>query len=522
MSILRSDFIIIGSGLAGLSSALYASKFGKVTLLTKSTLDVSNSFWAQGGIAAAIGSDDSPGYHFEDTIKAGAELCNKEAVHILVTEGVDRVKELIETGMSFDKENGVIALGLEGNHSRRRVLHASGDATGREVIRFLIEKMRDNENIEVYENSLVFELIVQDKICTGVQAYHWDRKISGTFTAPSIILATGGASGMYSRTTNPHSTTGDGISLAYNAGAEISNMEFVQFHPSSLLLDSGETFLISEAIRGEGAYLVNSSGERFMTGVHERAELAPRDIVAHEMFKQYLRENNKVFLKLDHLDKNKIRKRFANIYEEVIKHGIDITKDPIPVAPAAHYLIGGVRTGLWGETNIKNLYAVGEVACTGVHGANRLASNSLLECLVFGKRTIDYSKNSGTQPVNKEFIQPEYRVDKSKETIYLEYKNQIAEILTNNVGIVRDEQGLETAIKLYDEIDSLFNYSEFEYYSLRLKSLLSVVRLITYSALLRKESRGGHKRSDYPMPNGKFLSETIFTINNEPSQEMIN
>lgn len=424
--------------------------------------------------------------------------------------------------MPFDKDDdGNILLGLEGNHSKRRVLHAAGDATGREVVRFMIKKVKDNDNITVLENSLVFELNVSEDVCSGVHVYHWDKKESRTYTAPSIIIATGGASGMYSRTTNPHSTTGDGISLAYSAGAEISNMEFVQFHPSSLQLESGETFLISEAVRGEGAHLVNSAGKRFMKDVHELAELAPRDVVAYEMYKQLKKENNKVFLKLDHLDPNKIKSRFANIYKEVIKYGIDISQDLIPVAPAAHYLIGGVRTGLWGETSIDNLYAIGEVACTGVHGANRLASNSLLECLVFAKRAIDHSQNHMTKIYAADFVTPQYYVDQSKEEKYLRYKNRIAQILTNNVGVVRNKKKLEIACDLYSELDSRFEYAAFEYYSLRLKSLLEVVRLITRSAELRRESRGGHIREEYPDKSDKYIGEIVYELNKEPELKTI-
>ncbi len=434
-----------------------------------------------------------------------------------MNEGPDRIRELIESGIPFDRDdNGEITLGLEGNHSKRRVLHADGDATGREVVRFLIDKVKCNKSITVHENSLVFEIIVDEGVCEGVKAFHWDKKVSLAYYAPSVLLATGGASGMYSRTTNPHSTTGDGISLAYNAGAEIANMEFVQFHPSSLLLESGETFLISEAVRGEGAYLVNSAGERFMKQIHELAELAPRDVVAYEMYKQFKQKDNKVYLKLDHLDPEKIKSRFANIYNEVIKHGIDITTDPIPVAPAAHYLIGGVKTGLHGETNIRNLYAIGEVASTGVHGANRLASNSLLECLVFGGRAVDHSVKSKTSQLqDQNNLVPDYFVDKAKEQNYLEYKNRIAEILTSNAGIVRNENDLNSALDLFSEIDAAFDYSDNEYYSLRLKSLLTVVRLIAESALLRTESRGGHKREEFQEKDDKFLIEIIHTINQQ-------
>lgn len=516
MDYTQTDFIVIGSGLAGLTSALNASKFGNVTLLTKSSLDVSNSYWAQGGIAAAIGSDDCPEFHFNDTIKAGVGLCNPESVKILVEEGVERINELIQLGMKFDLANGAIELGLEGNHTKRRVLHAGGDATGRELVKFVLQHVLQNQRIKATEYSLVLDLLVENNNCYGVRIHNWVTGKSEIITAPAIIIATGGASGMYSRTTNPHSTTGDGIILAYNAGAEISNMEFVQFHPSSLLLDSDETFLISEAVRGEGAHLVNCFGERFMSDKHELAELAPRDVVAYEMHKQYQMEGNRVYLKLDHLDPQKIQRRFSNIYKELLRHNIDLTKDLVPVAPAAHYLVGGIKTGLYGETNINNLYAVGEVSSTGVHGANRLASNSLLECLVFAKRAVEHSLE------NKFFVKYEpvnykkYFVDKTKEETYLSYKNKIAVLLSQNVGIIRNESDLNKTLTALNEIYSSFLFEENEYYSLRLMSLITVAQLIIKSALIRKESRGGHRREDYPQLNDQYLCEIIHRVNFDP------
>ncbi len=513
MSAQVSDFIIIGSGLAGLSAALYASKFGKVNLLTKSTLDVSSTYWAQGGIAAAIGEDDSPQLHLEDTLKAGVGLCRKDAAKILVEEGVDRIRDLIGMGMLFDKENNQIALGLEGNHSKRRVLHAGGDATGRELVKFFIQQVKKANNISVYENTLVFELLLNEGRCVGTLCYHWDKSASQSFIAPAVVIATGGASGMFSRTTNPHSSTGDGISLAFNAGAEITNMEFIQFHPSSLVTETGETFLISEAVRGEGAHLVNNRGLRFMQDVHPLAELAPRNVVAFEMHKQYRVKDNKVFLKLDHLNPDKIKSRFGTIYTEVLKYGIDITKDLVPVSPAAHYMIGGIKTGLFGETNVEGLYASGEVACTGVHGANRLASNSLLECLVFAKRCIDKSLqqdilNSDIEPD----ITPGYFADDSKEEKYLYLKNKIAEVLTRQVGLVRNKNNLLAALERFDELEKEFTPVHNEYYTMRLNSLLLVSRLIVKSALSRKESRGGHIRDDYPAIDEKLHDDTTISL----------
>ncbi len=507
------DFLVLGSGLAGLSAAIHASALGKVALVTKSTLDVSNSYWAQGGIAAAIDPEDSPDYQFADTLKAGAGLCHKDSVKILVEEGKERIFDLINLGMEFDKENGKIALGLEGSHSHRRVLHAAGDATGREIIKFLISKVRENKNIDIYEKEHVFSLITKGKTCYGLVSYNIDSKKTDSFFAKATIIATGGASGIYSRTTNPHSSTGDGIILAYEAGADVANMEMIQFHPSSLVTNTKATFLISEAVRGEGAYLINSHGERFMKDKHELAELAPRDIVAFEMHKQLKEKGNQLFLTLDHLDKERIRKRFSNIQKELDKYGLDIATDPIPVAPAAHYMIGGIKTGLHGETNIDRLYACGEVSCTGVHGANRLASNSLLECLVFGRRSVlhAYEMNKDSDIFNKiDFSAEKLIVDDSKKDLFVQSRNRISEILTEKVGIVRTKENLENARKEFDNILSKFEVLKNEYYGLRLMSFVKLCNLIAKSAIIREESRGAHKRVEFRDKDDKnFLIDIV-------------
>jgi len=360
---LHSDFLVIGSGLAGLYAALYASRFGKVAILTKSTLEESNSYWAQGGIAAAMDPEDSPLFHLDDTIKAGRGLCNREAVEILVREGVERVTDLIALGMKFDLGEKGLELGLEGGHSRRRVLHAGGNSTGKEMVQFLISSVQANPNIFIFENTEVAELISNGERCFGALAFDLNIQKHLVLKAESTILATGGASGIYLRTTNPQTATGDGIALGYRAGAEITDMEFIQFHPTAFYTENGETFLISEAVRGEGAYLLNNSLHRFMPEYHELAELAPRDVVSRAIFNEMkVSGKNYVYLSLKHLNPDFIRKRFSNIYNASLQYGLDITSDLIPVAPAAHYLIGGVKTGLWAETNIKGLFACGEVA----------------------------------------------------------------------------------------------------------------------------------------------------------------
>lgn len=516
MSILKTDYLVIGSGLAGLSAALRASQFGSVILLTKSSLDVSNTYWAQGGIAAAIGSDDSAESHFLDTLSTGAGLCHKEAVRILVYEGVERIKELIDMGMEFDMDDGNIAFGLEGGHSNRRVLHAGGDATGKELVKFFLKLVRNSSSIKIFEHCQTFELIIDDSTCCGVHAFNLSIGETHTFLSKAVFIATGGTSGIYLRTTNPHSTTGDGIVLAYNAGAEIANMEFIQFHPSSLVTETGHTFLISEAVRGEGAFLVNSRNERFMVGSHELAELAPRDVVAYEMYKQLQIPGNSIYLKLDHLDSRKIKSRFQNIYEELQTHGIDLAKDPVPVAPAAHYMIGGIKTGLYGEGCIHGLYAIGEVAFTGIHGANRLASNSLLECLVFSEKAVSDAVNKNYSMKEPYIKQSKYFRDIQRQEKYLQLRNRVATVLSNYVGIVRDETGLLKALEQFGEIESEYQFNECEYHSMRLKSLLTVARLITNSALIRKESRGGHIRSDFPDTSNEYLADILQVKDKQP------
>jgi L-aspartate oxidase len=508
----HSDFLIIGSGLAGLYAALYASKFGKVALLTKSTLEESNSYWAQGGIAAAIDPEDSPVFHIEDTIKAGRGLCNKEAVEILVREGRERVMDLIALGMKFDLGEKGLELGLEGGHSKRRVLHAGGNSTGKEMVQFLISSVQSNPKICVFENTTISELISDGETCFGALALEEGSGQKRIFISKSTILATGGASGIYLRTTNPTTTTGDGIALAYRAGAEVTDMEFVQFHPTALYTESGGSFLISEAVRGEGAHLLNHSGYRFMPDYHELAELAPRDIVSRAIFGEMRRSGKSyVFLNLKHLSADFIRRRFLNVYNVVLSYGVDITRDLVPVAPAAHYLIGGVKTGLMAETNIKGLFACGEVACTGVHGANRLASNSLLECIVFAKRAVDGARESNIGDYRVKHLPT---LSLHKDTFF-KLRNRISQLMTEYVGIVRSGNGLRKALseieKVTDSKDELAGY-----YKLNLQNVLDVCSLITKSALLRTESRGAHIREDFPKEDPLWEAHIVLKKGWEP------
>ena len=409
------DTIVVGSGLAGLTAAYHASKNGSVAIITKSQLDTSNSYYAQGGIAAVTAPEDSFESHIKDTLVAGRELCDLDAVQILVSEGQKCVQELIRLGMQFDKDNGDFVLGLEGGHSHRRILHAGGDATGKGLTSFMLKKVQEQINITAFEYTTVIELLVENQICSGVQAFDFVSGNNIIFRSKSTIIATGGLSRIYDRSTNPHTATGDGIVLAYQAGAQLSDIEFIQFHPTALYIPGEDAFLISEAVRGEGAWLLNTDGERFMQHIHPLAELAPRDVVAYAIYNQLqIHHSDFVYLTLKHLNPDTIKERFSTIYHTLLKYNIDLTKDLLPISPAAHYMVGGIQTDLHGETNIKGLFACGEVASTGVMGANRLASNSLLECLVFGKRaaekaTLAESTSVALPEINKIHLDPKKR-----------------------------------------------------------------------------------------------------------------
>ena len=523
-----SDFLVIGSGIAGLYASILASKKGKVALITKSTLSESNSFWAQGGIAAAVAPEDSPLFHLEDTVGAGRGLCNEQAVEVLVREGRDRVMDLINLGTEFDKGEHGLDLGLEGGHRKRRVLHAGGSSTGRKMVEALTKCVKESSNILVYEDTYVTELLSDGKRCFGALAFEKKSQVWRLLFAKSTILASGGASAIYLRTTNPPTATGDGIAAAYRAGAEIVDMEFVQFHPTALYTEGRESPLISEAVRGEGAYLLNHWGKRFMTEWHELAELAPRDVVSRAIFLQMKKSGkDHVFLSLSHLNPDFIKKRFPNIYEGCLKYRIDITKDPIPVAPAAHYTIGGVKTGLRGETNIEGLFACGEVACAGVHGANRLASNSLLECLVFAKRAAeaaaenDFSEDSlhhiPIDMVGAVHELPLHERFEEKETNVVRIKERLAQIMSENVGIVRDAGGLSRALSEIGELLKFYKGKTENPEGFELSNMLEVAYLITQAALMRTETRGAHIREDFPEEDPAWVVHIIQKKGSEPT-----
>ena len=508
------DYIIAGSGLAGLYAAWQAAEYGKVALLTKSGITESNSYFAQGGIAAVTDEDDAPALHFEDTIIAGRGLCDHPAVNILVNEGPHRIRELIDAGMHFDMEDGSLALGLEGGHHRKRILHAGGDATGRMVTSFMISKVINHPRIDIYENHSVIDVLQENNRCYGVRVWNLVTQSEELYVAPYTFLTLGGTSAIYKRTTNPHTTIGDGLALAYNAGCEIADMEFIQFHPSAIYTQSEEAFLISEAVRGEGAHLINQNGERFMTAIHELAELAPRDIVAQSIYGQLRKyQQDFVWLSLRHLDPQMIKHRFPNIFEKCQELGINMY-DRIPVAPAAHYMVGGVRTDLHAETNIRNLYIFGELASSGIMGANRLASNSLIECLVFGKRAIEASQRTPAAEKIPQFF-TRYHCNNQHAEIYVELKKEISKIMTIHAGIIRNAQLLQKGLEQLDLLEKRLPNEENEYYSLLTQNLITVARLIIRSALYRQESRGGHFREDFPQTNDAYLYHIVQQKNQE-------
>ena len=503
------DTIIVGSGLAGLTAAFHASKYGSVAIITKSQLDTSNSYYAQGGIAVVTAKDDSVDSHIQDTLIAGRGLCDLDAVEILVTEGQECVQELIELGMQFDKENGHFVLGLEGGHTQRRILHSGGDATGKGLTIFMLKKVQEQKNIQTFEYSTVVELLVSNQVCVGVQAFDFVSGNNIIFKSKATIIATGGLSRIYDRSTNPHTATGDGIALAFHAGAKLADIEFIQFHPSALYIPGEEAFLISEAVRGEGAWLLNPKGERFMQHIHPLAELAPRDVVAHAIYNELqIHQADFLYLSLKHLNPVLIKKRFSTIYNTLLTYNIDITTDLLPISPAAHYMVGGIQTDLHGESNIEGLFACGEVASTGVMGANRLASNSLLECLVFGKRAAE----KATKKKDIQIYLPEINsihVDTKNEDFFLETKNHIATLMSKKAGIVRTAAQLSEVIEELNSIKKQLPENINEYNLLKIKHITDICTLICESALIRTESRGGHIREDYQMEDPALCAHLI-------------
>ena len=518
---IEGDFLVIGSGLAGLNFALRVADAGKVLVITKKERSETNTNYAQAGIAAAIGEDDSPSIHFQDTVRAGCGISNEEAVRIMVEEGPSLVMRLVELGVEFTKKKlpdgrEVWDLWKEGGHSRRRILHA-GDFTGQHIERVLIERAKEKENIKVFEDFIAVELIVEDGRCLGAWVFDEKRRKIIPFIARVVFLATGGGAQVYLHSTNPSIATGDGISIAWRAGALIANLEFVQFHPTSVYSREKRerNFLISEAVRGEGAVLLNLSGERFMEKYDERKELAPRDVVARAIDKE-LKERGEeyVLLDLSPIGEKKIKEKFPNIYRHLLEnYGIDITRNPIPVVPAAHYLCGGVKTDVNGRTSIRGLYAAGEVACTGVHGANRLASNSLLEALVFSDRAArDALEFDEPVPLG---LRLRFREGKEsiERIVLVHMRERIKKTMCDLVGIVRNDYRLSRALRilrlLNEEISEMFSRVPVSRATIELRSLSDLAYLITLCASMRKESRGLHYNTDHPEPRKEWERETI-------------
>ena len=505
------DFIIVGTGIAGLYNALLANEVGSVLVLTKGSIDECNTKHAQGGIAAAISSVDSPDLHFQDTIDAGAGLCDPVAVRILVEEAADRIADLVRIGVPFDTINGQIALTKEAAHSVPRILHAGGDATGERIETTLSNAARASKRITILEDCLVTEILIQNGRIYGVTALDCHSGFVEEFHGRFIILATGGLGRIFKISTNPDIATGDGVALAYRAGAEIVDMEFFQFHPTALCLPGVPLFLISEAVRGEGGILRNADGDRFMLNYASEGELAPRDIVTRGIVSEMKRTNtDRVFLDVTHLPSRIVSTRFPQIYQFCLDHGLNITSSLIPVVPAAHYTMGGVKTNYWGETNIAGLFASGEVACTGVHGANRLASNSLLEVLVFSKRIVEKSKlnaNKGT-PADGDTYSLEERSIDSKPLKPLSL-TALQSLLWDNVGIVRSREGLEGAASILASWEKTL-LPPTDRPSYELASMVIAGRLMVEAALLRGESRGAHFRTDYPQTSEEWQKHIVF------------
>lgn len=490
--------LVVGSGVAGLVTAWHAANAGlDVTLMVRDSLEDSNTNKAQGGIAAVFGEDDNFDLHVADTLVAGAGLCDEEAVRIVVEEGQREVKHLIELGGVFDRDSaGRLCLGREGCHSRSRVIHAKGDATGAEVVRSMLAAIRKFPNIRVMENSYLVDLLTADGVCYGALALDktTGRKIA--VRAGAVVLATGGLGRLFTHTTNPEGAKGNGLAAAYRAGAELMDMEFVQFHPTSLVLENAPNFLISEAVRGAGGVLRNAKGERFMPRYHALCDLAPRDIVARAIFNEMkLAGMDSVFLDVSGIGAEEIKRHFPMITATCREYGLDIMKEMIPVAPAAHYMMGGIRVDTQGESSVKRLFACGEVSCTGLHGANRLASNSLLEGLAFGRRIAESIAGRSFAANNS----LEWAGDGLEAAAQGADVSQVQGVMDKYLGLLRDRAGLEKAQAiLCEKLAALAGKSACSVGALDYRNMLEVCLSIAMAANMRTESRGGHFRNDYP------------------------
>lgn len=513
---ISTDFLIIGGGVAGLRAAIELARNGNVLVVTKDAPSESSSEYAQGGVAVALSDEDEISIHFDDTIRAGDGLCLRKAVGTLVEEGPTRIRELILWGAEFDKEGTKLAFTQEAAHSKRRILHAHGDSTGREIMRVLVDKVRSTGTVSKIDYAFTRDLIIQDGRCVGAVVCQQTRRTILVISARAVLLATGGAGQLYERTTNPAVATGDGMAMAFRAGAALVDMEFVQFHPTALFRQGAPQFLLSEAMRGEGGMLKNINGLRFMERYHSARELAPRDVVTRAIHSEMAATGaSHVFLDMTHLNAGYVTQRFPRIYRTCKDLGIDITTEPIPVSPAAHYIMGGVKTDLWGSTNVPGLFSAGETACTGVHGANRLASNSLLEGLVFGERAGLAAARYARKHFNRT-IKPLHTIRdlhtkqaSGKQANISEIRSSLKKMMWEKVGIVRDKKDLTAALKQLRAWDRMIRNYAPERSVFELKNMITASMLITRSALLREGSVGAHFRSDFPGKGTNWRKRTV-------------
>ena len=497
---MNPDFLVIGAGVAGLRAAIELAEAGPVLVVAKDSLRESSSEYAQGGIAVALSDDDEVELHEQDTIYAGDGVCNRTAVRTLVEEGPAAIQELIDWGAAFDRAGGGLAFTREAAHSRSRVLHAHGDSTGREIARTLYRKAASLSNITFRSYAATTDLLV-DGTVTGASLYDAAARSTTPIHARAVLLATGGLGRVFVNTTNPEVATGDGVAMAFRAGAEISDIEFVQFHPTALHIEGAPCFLLSEALRGEGGILRNAAGERFMERYHPLKDLAPRDVVARAVVSEIARTGaSHVWLDLAHLGEAFLRERFPRIYQTCLQYGVDITRQPAPIRPAAHYAMGGVRTDLTGRTSLPGLFAAGEVACTGVHGANRLASNSLLEGVVFGARAGRAMRESPP-------LSGDNRVQASSFDVPRANAIDIRQLTWDRCGIVRCRDGLDPAIEQLEQYRCQPMEPTRERAALR--NIHQVALLIARSALAREESRGAHFRTDFPAKHAEFEKHSV-------------
>jgi L-aspartate oxidase len=504
---LETDYLVVGAGVAGLRAAIELSGAGRVMVVAKDRLEESSSQYAQGGIAAALSDDDEVELHELDTIAAGAGLCDREAVHTLVEDGPRAIEELIGWGAEFDREGAELMFAREGAHSRNRVLHAHGDSTGREISRTLYHKAASLGDIEFHSFSAITDLLIAEGAAVGAVACDRSIRRPVHIRARAVLLATGGLGHVFKETTNPEVATGDGVACAFRAGATISDIEFVQFHPTALFLPGAPRFLLSEALRGEGAYLRNSGGERFMERYDPRLELAPRDIVSRSIVAEMKRTGSQIYLDLTHLDPSFVRTRFPRVYETCLQYGLDLATAPAPIHPAAHYSMGGVRTDLDGCTDLPGLFAAGEVACTGVHGANRLASNSLLEGVVFGARAGARMREWSQNPVGQPASAPVSSFPCISEL-------EVRSIAWESCGIARDGQGLGAALARLAAVSKGGSGGASRQLH-ELRNMYLVTSLIARCALAREESRGGHYRTDFPESRPEFQKHSLVSKDTE-------